>query len=70
MGPPPYTSALALHDGVFSVSFARVPCLRCLLVSTCKELREQLLARASHVEELELLKRDLEQQQQQERSRH
>nr|XP_042093966.1 pericentrin isoform X6 [Ovis aries] len=34
------------------------------------ELREQLLARASHVEELELLKRDLEQQQQQERSRH
>ena len=39
-------------------------------MSTHKELREQLLARASHVEELELLKRDLEQQQQQERSRH
>lgn len=70
MGPPPYTSVLALHGGAFSVSFPRVPCLRCLLVSTRKELREQLLARASHVEELELLKRDLEQQQQQERSRH
>ena len=70
MGPPLYTSLLALRCGVFSVSFPRVPCLRCLLVSIHKELREQLLARASHVEELELLKRDLEQQQQQERSRH
>lgn len=50
--------------------FLECLCLRCSLVSIHKELREQLLARASHVEELELLKRDLEQQQQQERSRH
>ncbi|XP_045396827.1 pericentrin isoform X3 [Lemur catta] len=34
------------------------------------ELREQLLARASRVEELENLKRDFEQQQQQEKSQH
>uniref|UniRef100_A0A8C8YPS4 Pericentrin n=1 Tax=Prolemur simus TaxID=1328070 RepID=A0A8C8YPS4_PROSS len=34
------------------------------------ELREQLLARVSHVEELENLKRDFEQQQQQEKTQH
>ncbi|XP_069330976.1 pericentrin [Eulemur rufifrons] len=34
------------------------------------ELREQLLARTSHVEELEYLKRDFEQQRQQEKTQH
>ncbi|XP_072826988.1 pericentrin [Vicugna pacos] len=34
------------------------------------ELHEQLLARTSHVEELERLRRDFEQQQQQERTKH
>ncbi|XP_064333310.1 pericentrin [Camelus dromedarius] len=52
------------------------PCLSCanctlfMCEAGLAELHDQLLARTSHVEELERLRRDFEQQQQQERTKH
>uniref|UniRef100_A0A4W2E210 Pericentrin/AKAP-450 centrosomal targeting domain-containing protein n=1 Tax=Bos indicus x Bos taurus TaxID=30522 RepID=A0A4W2E210_BOBOX len=66
----------ASYEELQAQSREEIQCLGAQLESARSSRQElsgehlQLLARASHVEELELLKRDLEQQQQQERSRH